>query len=86
MDTQMPSISTEPEYEAAMAEVERLWGAGSGTPEGDRLDRLATQIDAYEAQRWPMDTPGLVEASRFHLGQQDLAQTELELTPRDQMG
>src|SRR5271166_728049 len=26
------------DYEAALAEVERLWGAKSGTPDGDRLD------------------------------------------------
>jgi HTH-type transcriptional regulator/antitoxin HigA len=29
-----------------LAEVERLWGAKSGTPDGDRLDVLATLIDA----------------------------------------
>ena len=30
-------IRTEADYEAALAEVERLWGAPSGTPDGDRL-------------------------------------------------
>ncbi len=61
MATQVTPISTEPEYEAVMAEVGRLWGARSGTPDGDRLDRLATLIDAYEAEYWPMDTPDPVE-------------------------
>lgn len=46
------------EYEAALKEVERLWGATVGTPEGDRLDVLATLIDAYEAKHYPMDPPG----------------------------
>jgi HTH-type transcriptional regulator/antitoxin HigA len=43
-------IRSEADYEAALAEVERLWGALSPTPEGDRLDLLATLIDAYEAE------------------------------------
>jgi hypothetical protein len=29
-------------------------GAPSGTPEGDRLDALATLIDAYEAEHHPI--------------------------------
>jgi HTH-type transcriptional regulator/antitoxin HigA len=44
-------------YEAALEEVERLWGAKLGTPDGDRLDELATLIDAYEAEHYPMDPP-----------------------------
>lgn len=40
-----------------MAEIERLWGAPAGTPDGDRLDVLATLIDAYENERYPLDPP-----------------------------
>jgi len=40
-------LRSEADYEAALAEVERLWGAKAGTREGDRLDVLATLIDAY---------------------------------------
>lgn len=50
-------IRSEADYEAALAEVERLWGTRSGTPEGDRLDVLATLIDAYESEQHPMDLP-----------------------------
>ena len=39
-------IRTNSDYEAALKEVERLWGAKSGTHDGDRLDVLATLIDA----------------------------------------
>jgi HTH-type transcriptional regulator/antitoxin HigA len=55
-------IRTEQDYAAALAEVERLWGAAAGTPEGDRLDVLATLIDAYEAERDPIDPPDPIEA------------------------
>jgi HTH-type transcriptional regulator/antitoxin HigA len=54
-------IRTEADHQAALAEVERLWGAESGTPEGDRLDILATLIDAWEAEHIPMDPPSPVE-------------------------
>ncbi len=56
-------IRSEADYEAALVEVKRLWGAKSGTPEGDRLDVLATLIDAYEAKHFPMDPPDPIEAT-----------------------
>jgi HTH-type transcriptional regulator/antitoxin HigA len=62
-------IQTEAEYENALSEVARLWGAKSGTPRGDRLDVLAMLIDAYEARHYPMDTPDKIEAIRFRLEQ-----------------
>lgn len=40
-----------------MAEVKRLWGSKNSTPDGDRLDVLATLIDAYEAQHEPIGRP-----------------------------
>jgi HTH-type transcriptional regulator/antitoxin HigA len=46
----MKPIRSAADYEEALAEVEQLWGAHSGTPEGDRLDILATLIDAYESE------------------------------------
>jgi HTH-type transcriptional regulator/antitoxin HigA len=48
-------IRSEADYEAALEEVERLWGAKLGTPQGDRLDILATLIDAYEGEHHPID-------------------------------
>lgn len=33
-----------------MSEVARLWGSKRDSVEGERLDALATLIDAYEAQ------------------------------------
>jgi len=37
--------------------TKRLWGAKAGTLEGDRLDVLATLVDAYETEHYPMDPP-----------------------------
>jgi hypothetical protein len=65
-------IRSAADHRAAMAEVKRLWGAKNGTPNGDRLDVLATLIDAYEAQHEPIDRPDPIEAIQFRMEQQGL--------------
>jgi len=49
-----------------------------GTPEGDRLDALATLIDVYEAEQHPMDPPDPIEAIKFRMEQQGLTRKDLE--------
>ena len=71
-------IRTKADYAAAMAEIERLWGTKLGTPEGDRLDILATLVDAYETQHYPMDSPDPIEAIKFRMEQQGLTRKDLE--------
>ena len=71
-------IKTRADYAAAMAEMKRLWGAKSGTPEGDRLDILATLVDTYESQHYPMDPPDPIEAIKFRMEQQGLTRKDLE--------
>ena len=57
MANELKPIRSEADYEAALAEIEHLWGAKSDTPLGDRLDVLATLIDVYEAEHHPMAPP-----------------------------
>jgi HTH-type transcriptional regulator/antitoxin HigA len=71
-------IRTKRDHEAALAEVERLWGAKLGTPEGDRLDVLATLIEAFEEAHYPMDPPDPIEAIKFRMEQQGLSRKDLE--------
>ena len=78
LSTELKPIRSEADYEAALAEVERLWGSPLGTPEGDRLDVLATLIDAYEAENHPMDPPDPIEAIKFRMEQQGLTRKDLE--------
>src|SRR5262252_2856327 len=46
-------IRDEATHRAALAEIERLWGVESNTPEGDRLDVLMAHVDDYERLNWP---------------------------------
>jgi HTH-type transcriptional regulator / antitoxin HigA len=71
-------IRNKRDYEAALKEVERLWGAKTGTRDGDRLDVLATLIDAYETEHYPMDPPDPIEAIKFRMEQQGLSRRDLE--------
>jgi HTH-type transcriptional regulator/antitoxin HigA len=78
MEGEVRPIRSEADYRAALVEVERLWGAKAGTSEGDRLDVLATLIDAYEAEHFPVDPPDPIEAIRFRMEQQGLSRRDLE--------
>ena len=78
MKNSVRPVRTKKDYEAALAEVEHLWGAKLGTPEGDRLDVLATLIDAYEAAHYPMDPPDPIEAIKFRMEQQGLTRKDLQ--------
>jgi HTH-type transcriptional regulator/antitoxin HigA len=71
-------IRSEADYNAALAELERLWGARSGTPDGDRLDVLATLINVYEDAHFPIDEPDPIEAIKFRMEQQGLTRKDLE--------
>jgi antitoxin component HigA of HigAB toxin-antitoxin module len=41
-------IKTDADHDAALREIERLWGAPEGSEEGDRLEVLVTLTEAYE--------------------------------------
>jgi HTH-type transcriptional regulator / antitoxin HigA len=63
-------IKTDADHEAALKEIERLWYAEEGTPDGDRLEILSTLVEAYEEAHFPMDLPDPIEAIKFRLEQQ----------------
>ena len=71
-------IKTEQDYDAALAEVESLWGAEADTPEGDKLDVLITLVEAYEAKHHPITPPDPVEAILFRMEQAGLQRKDLE--------
>ena len=78
MANEVKPIRTEDDYQAALEAMKLLWGSKAGTPEGDRLDVLATLIDAYESQHDPIDPPDPIEAIQFRMEQQGLTRKDLE--------
>lgn len=63
-------IKTDADHDAALREIERLWGAQEGTPDGDCLEILMTLVEVYEEKRFPIDIPDPIEAIKFRLEQQ----------------
>jgi HTH-type transcriptional regulator/antitoxin HigA len=78
MAAELRPIRSEADHVAALDEIERLWGAAAGTPEGDRLDVLATLVEAYEERHHPMDPPDPIEAILFRMEAQGLTRKDLE--------
>ena len=48
-------IRNDDDHEAALREIEALWGAEDGSEAGDRLDVLVTLTEDYERRRWPIE-------------------------------
>jgi len=48
-------IRNDKDHRAALAEIEKSWGAREGTEAGDKLDLLLALVELYEAKRWPID-------------------------------
>ena len=73
-------IRTESDYKAALRQISTLMEADPepGTPEGDRLDILATLVQAYEARHFPIGAPDPVEAIKFRMEQGGLTVKDLE--------
>ena len=73
------AIHNEPQYEAALVEIDRLLAFPEGSAEEDRLEVLSILVEAYESEtheRIPNATP--VEIIRFVMEQQGLTRADLE--------
>jgi len=71
-------IRTKADYRAALKEVERLWDADPGTPDGDVVDVLTTLIEAYEAEHFPISPPDPIAAIAFMMEQKGMSRRDLE--------
>jgi HTH-type transcriptional regulator/antitoxin HigA len=70
-------IRNDEDHEAALREIEALWGAEAGTPDGDRLDVLITLADAYEDVRWPVPQGDPVDAIKDSMAMEGRTQSDL---------
>lgn len=71
-------IKTEEDYQATLAEVERLFDAVPDTPEGDRLEVLTTLLEAYEKNHYAIPSPDPVEAIKYWMESRGITRQELE--------
>jgi len=71
-------IKSEADYDAALAEIDRLMDAEPNTPRGDRLDVLVTLVEAYEAKRWAIEPPDPIDAIKLRMEQRGLTRRDLQ--------
>jgi HTH-type transcriptional regulator/antitoxin HigA len=71
-------IRTQRDYKMALAEIDRLFDAKSATPDGDRLDVLATLVEVYEQEHYPVLPPDPIEAILYFMESRGLSRKDLE--------
>ena len=72
-------ILTKAEYEAALARLDEVFQAESGTPEGDECDLLFDEIERYERVHYPIPPPTAFDMIDFRMDQ--LSLTAVDLVP-----
>ena len=70
-------IKSEAEYDAALTAIDGLMGGGPDTPEGDELQVLVTLVEAYEAERWPIEAPDPISAIEHVMESRGFQQKDL---------
>ena len=71
-------IKTQRDYEAALKEIEHLFNAKPHTKDGDKLDILATLVQAYEEEHYPINFPDAINALQYWLESRGLERKDLE--------
>ena len=71
-------IKTKSDYEKTLRRIEALISAKADTDQGDELDVLATLVDVYEQDHFPVGAADPVEAILFRMDQQGLDRKDLE--------
>ena len=71
-------IRTDQDYEAALAEIERLFDAKPGAPEADRLEVLTILVEDYEEKNFAIPLPDPIEAIEYHMERLRLSRADLE--------
>ena len=78
--TPVKPVRTSQEHHEAKARVEALMDTIDGSDDAvlNEIEVLATLIEAYERDRFPVTPPSAVEAIRFRMEQRNLSQKDLE--------
>ncbi len=70
-------IKTEQDYDNALVEIEKIWGAEPNTPNGDRLDILLLLVKNFEAINYPMPELDPIEAIKYEMEERGIKQVDL---------
>jgi HTH-type transcriptional regulator / antitoxin HigA len=71
------TIKSEADYKAAVARLEDISDAPTGSPEAEEADALADMIDKYEEKNIPIDLPHPIEAIKIRMEELGLKNKDL---------
>ena len=73
-------IRTDEDHQHALVKISRLMerAPAEGSPEGDRLDILATLVESYEATRHPIGLPDSIAAISARMADKGLSADDLD--------
>jgi len=71
-------IKNDRDYRQVLKEIDAMMDAKANTPEGDRLDVLATLAEAWEAKHHAIAAPDPVQAIEFVMEQRGLTRRDLQ--------
>jgi HTH-type transcriptional regulator/antitoxin HigA len=71
-------VKTEDDYNKVLMRIEALMDVLPDTKEGDELDVLATLVESYERDHFPIGSPDPVEAILFRMDQMGIDRKALE--------
>jgi HTH-type transcriptional regulator/antitoxin HigA len=70
-------VRNDAEHDAALVEIQNLWGSAPGTAKGDRLDVLIALVEAYERRQLQMKAADPIELIRFQMQERGLRNSDL---------
>ena len=70
-------ILSEQDYNKALKRIEEIWGAPLNTPDGDELDILATLVEKYEDEHYPIGSPDPIVAIKYIMEENRLTRNDL---------
>lgn len=70
-------IKTKLDYQNALKEIEQLFDVEPNSAECDRLDILATLVEAYEQKHYPIEAPDAISAILYYLEVRGLSERDL---------
>lgn len=70
-------IKTEKDYQKALHELEKVFDAKPGSPEGDKGQVLILLIEDYEKKHYPITAPDAIEAIKLTMEEKGLSNKDV---------
>lgn len=75
---ELKPIHTKKDYQAALAEIERLWDAPTKSADADKLDILTLLVQHYESIHYPIADPDPIEFINHVMESRGLTRKDME--------